>query len=177
MKIATALIILLLQCLITTAQLNNCKIKVVNNKVTSISRAEIDVITIGNETDNLFCSAFRTGNDFAVYFGLEMFNTTICFEPGLKALILFTDHTQSQVVNVQGANCKGNFLIKGTIENGVFQNSTALDWLTKKTVRAIRFQTTTGFLDFDVTDQNDRLTLNLANSLTRALECLKNWKE
>ncbi|MEO8583802.1 MAG: hypothetical protein ABI415_08390 [Flavitalea sp.] len=178
MKIFIALSLLLFPSFYSYAQKDSCKITTVTNTVTKVNRAEINFTIIGTETNNLYCTAFRSGKDFAVYFGLEVFNKTVCFTPGAKAKIIFTDHTQGQVINVQGDNCKGNFLVTGTIVNGLFStNDSVLNQLTQKTIRAIRFQTNDGFLDYDVVDDNDRMSLNWANTFTRGIRCLKEWKE
>ena len=166
--------LLLAFCQVAPAQNSPCRITITTDSAARVRRAQTDFSVISNETDNLFCTAFRAGAVFSIYFGLEILNRPICFKPGSKAIIIFTDNSQAQLVNEQGENCKGNFLVNTSVNDKHFVEKAALfNALTEKAIKGIRFYSTQGFIDYDVTEYDDAKSVKDAEGFRKSLACLK----
>jgi len=151
-----------------------CAIIIKTDTSTKTRKAETSLFAIGKENDNLYCSAFRSGSSFGIYFNLEIWNKTICFKPGSRAIIIFDDLSKIQVTNDQSTNCKGNFFITGaygTSDEG--DKSPIFNALGAKIIKAIRFYTNEGFVDYDVAEDDDSDSMIKAEEFRSAIACLK----
>ncbi|MEP7259404.1 MAG: hypothetical protein ABI687_13475 [Flavitalea sp.] len=161
-------------CQLASAQKNPCRITVTTDSAANVRRAQVDFSVVSNETDNLFCTAFRAGPIYSIYFGLEILNKPICFKPGSKAIIIFTDNSQAQLINEQGENCKGNFLVNTSVNDKHFVEKAELfNALTEKVIKGIRFYSIQGFVDYDVTEYDDAKSVKDSDGFRKSLACLK----
>lgn len=151
-----------------------CMLDITTDTINQTRKAQLNFSVIGKENNNLFCTAFRNGKVFSVYFGLELINKTVCFKPGSRAMVIFTDMTKIELINEQGENCKGNFLINSVIENKEFAEKTMIfRALSERVIKAIRFYSTEGYFDYDMSEDDDWDSQRNAEKFRRSLECLK----
>jgi len=121
--------------------------------------------------DKIFTYAEKVGSRIEFYISVtpaeDAGSGPHCFQPGSKAIFLFSDDDKATIVSSRVLNCDGSLSFYCSLSAGK-TNSQAFNKMAKKTIKSIRFYSTDGYFDVHIDGED----VKQAEQLQKAVQCI-----